>query len=470
MSAPVAEVRRPALETGRVSGRRRLVRWLIVSLGVAGLVSLAAYLEEVTTPFLFGLLLAYILDPLVAAAERRGVRRTAAVLVLFGLVLILCASALVAGSVFVARGVEDLAHTLVGERLLDPEDEDDRARLAAAATAAMTDPTAPLVGTENGRPYLDLDRDGQRDPGPAERGVRAITQRLGTALGSGVRAQLEEVIRSSGASLLRAASSVGEGMKSSLKRVGLVLSYLLLVPLYTFFLLQSFPQLRDTVRDHLPGAYRGRIVDIAGQIDRQVAAFFRGKLMVAGLKGLVTGLGFLIVGVPFGPLIGLMAGVLSVVPLAGPVCSGGLALLLSLPSEQWAFQAGGVLVVLLVAEVVEGIAQPVILGHEVGLSPLTLILAIFAFGHLFGLLGVLLAVPFACVVKVLFLELLLPEIQALAQEPGPPLEAGAGPSTPAAPAAPAALASTAASSPAPALPAFGGPPARTPVDPGQGPR
>ena len=432
--------------------RRRLIRWGVVLLGLLLLVLLAAHLEEVTTPFLLGLLVAYVLDPLVVAAERRGVRRDAAVVVLFAAVLLLCAVGLAALSLFVARGVEDLAHTLVGERLLDLDDPDDRARLEQARAALQEEgPEAPPVAAENGRLYLDLDRDGQRDPGLVELSVERAGGLLAGWLGPETRAQLREQVKGSAAGLLRAASEVGEGVKGSLQRASLFLSYVLLVPLYTFFLLHSLPQLRVAVRDHLPGAYRERILSVAQDIDRQVAAFFRGKLMVALLKGLVTGLGLLLVGVPFGPLVGLIAGVLSVVPLAGPVVGGALALLLSWQPEGWLTQALLVLLVFGVAEVVEGVAQPVILGREVGLSPLTLILALFAFGHLFGLLGVLLAVPIACVVKVLFLELLLPEIQALAREPGPDPGAGASP-------LPAAR--------APALPSFG---RTTPVDPGPGP-
>ena len=393
-----------------------MLRWAVVLLGLLGLVLLAAHLEAVTTPFLLALLVAYVLDPLVVAAERRGVRRDAAVIVLFGAVLLLSAGGIVAMSLFVARGIEDLARTLVGERLLDPNDPDDQAQIDAARAGRTGE---PALGLEDGRPFLDRDGDGKRQPGAVERVAHGVVGQLAERIGPGARAQLQEQLKSSAATLLDAATEVGDGLRSSLARASLLLSYVLLVPLYTFFLLQSLPQLRETVRDHLPGAYRTRILSIAGQIDRQVAAFFRGKLIVALIKGVVTGLGLLLVGVPFGPLIGLMAGLLSVVPLAGPVCGGTLALILSWQPEGWLGNAVLVLVVFGVAEVVETIAQPVILGREVGLSPLTLILALFAFGSLFGLLGVLLAVPIACVVKVLFLELLLPEIQALAREPDP---------------------------------------------------
>lgn len=431
--------------------RRHLARWGIVLLGLILLVALAAHLEEVTTPFLLGLLVAYVLDPLVVAVERRGVRRDAAVVVLFGAVLLLCAGGLVALSLFVAHGVEDLARTLVGERLLDPNDADDKARLEQYRAALEAEPhQAPPLADEGGRVYLDLDRDGQRDPGLVELALERVGGPLAARLGPETRTQLKEQLKSSAAGLLRAASELGEGVKGSVQRASLFLSYVLLVPLYTFFLLHSLPDMRAAVRDHLPGAYRERILAIAGQIDRQVAAFFRGKLIVALLKGLVTGLGLLVVGVPFGPLVGLIAGVLSVVPLAGPVVGGALALILSWQPEGWLTQVVLVLIVFVVAEVVEAVAQPVILGREVGLSPLTLILALFAFGHLFGLLGVLLAVPIACVVKVLFLELLLPEIEALAREPGPP--ALASPRPVALAPRPAALAPATA----PSVPSFAG--------------
>jgi len=222
---------------------------------------------------------------------------------------------------------------------------------------------------------------------------------------------------------------LSHGLRRSLSELGQFVSYVLLVPLYTFFLLQSFPHLRDAVRDHLPATTRPQIVTIAQEIDRQVAAFFRGKLLLALLKGVATWVGLWLAGVPFAFFIGMGAGLLSVVPLLGPLVGGALAVVLSYEGpDGFALRLLWVALAFGAAEVVEAVAQPLILGREVGLSPLALILSFFVFGELFGLFGLLLAVPIASAVKTLFNHLVLPELRALAGadppggagSPGPP--------------------------------------------------
>ncbi len=192
-------------------------------------------------------------------------------------------------------------------------------------------------------------------------------------------------------SLTQVGERVSRTMKSSLAQVGTLVSWLLLVPIYTFFLLSSFPELKRGLRDHLPAATRERVLHIAARIDQQVAAFFRGKLLLCLLKGLVTWIGLWICGIPSAFAIGMSAGLLAVVPFVGPLVCGLLAAFL-------AYGAGDPILVRVVgvglsfaaAEGVEAVAQPVILGREVGIPPLVLVLSFFVFGELFGLFGVLL--------------------------------------------------------------------------------
>src|SRR5207244_1945916 len=84
--------------------------------------------------------------------------------------------------------------------------------------------------------------------------------------------------------------------------------------------------------------------------------------------------------------------------------------------ESWGARCLGVLVVFVATESLEAAAFPYIIGRNVGLHPLALILSVFCFGRLFGLFGVLLAVPIACVVKIFFQEFVLPHVKALAAE------------------------------------------------------
>lgn len=428
--------------------RRRLVRWALVAVFVAGLLGFGFYLSDVTNPLLVGLLLAYILNPLVEALERRGWSRNTSVVVLFGLVLVATTGVSIFAAVKAADQIDDLRQVLSGERVIALDDPAlapaDRERLARGAE---------LVRLDANHYFFDEDGDGERREGVAEKIAAYASEHLGARLSREDLAQLARAYQTQAAAVLRAGVEMGDGLRRSLGELGTFFGYVLLVPLYTFFLLQGFSSLRDSMRDHLPGAYRARIVDLLTKIDRQVAAFFRGKLMLAFTKGVATWIGLWIADVPFSFFIGMGAGLLSVVPLLGPLCGIPLAIVLSwVGPDEWGLRVVKVLVAFLAAEGVEAVVQPVILGREVGLSPLSLILALFVFGKLLGFFGVLLAVPIACIVKILFTELVLPEIRALAEEPGPP------PDTP-------AVASAAPTSVAPAMPGFvapAPPPAATP--------
>src|SRR5207248_118833 len=113
-------------------------------------------------------------------------------------------------------------------------------------------------------------------------------------------------------------------------------------------------------------------------------AFFRGRLLIALSKGLLTGLGLWLVGVHFAFFIGIVAGALSVVPLLGMVVGGGLAVAFAYEPDSWGTRCFGVLVVFLLAETLEMFVYPWLIGRNVGLHPLALILSVFCFGRLFG--------------------------------------------------------------------------------------
>lgn len=421
--------------------RRRLARWALFVAFLLGMLGLGFYLSDVTNPLLLGLLLAYILNPLVEALERRGWSRSASVVVLFGVVLVGVGGALVFAAAKAADHLDDLRRVIAGERIVDLHDP-----TLAPADRARIDAGVNLVKLDAHHAFFDEDGDGERRIGVAEQIAAYASEHLGARLSRQELAQMARAYQAQAASVVGAGVELTAGLRRSLGELGTFFGYVLLVPLYTFFLLQSFSSLRDSIRDHLPGAYRARIVDLAAKIDRQVAAFFRGKLMLATAKGVVTWIGLWLAGVPFSFFIGMGAGLLSVVPFLGPLCGVPLAVVLSWDGpEGWALRVVWVLAAFLAAEGVEAALQPVILGREVGLSPLSLILALFVFGNLLGFFGVLLAVPIACIVKILFTELVLPEIRVLAEEPGPPLPSSA----PAAPSPAEAAAPPAPTPPAP---------------------
>lgn len=419
------------MNLAHASPQRRALRWGVVLLVCAGALWLAFHLQDVFNPLLLGLLFAYMLNPLVEAAEARGVSRGKAVTVLFGVVFLILSLGTIYLTFKAAQGLADVQRQLVGERVLDPEDELDRSLIDQSLgkpPPPPEDPGGPAVvephphvafvrsGSEGF--FLDRNDDGKRQVGKIEQVTALVSAELGARnIDREDLTQLARAIEGHASSFTQWGIKLTQGLRKSFTQVGHFFSYLMLVPVYTFFLLMGFTGLVRTARDHLPGAYRGQVVDVVRKIDVQVAAFFRGKILLCLVKGVVTWIGLWISGVPFAFAIGMAAGFLSIVPFIGPVIAGGLSLFLAYSGQDEFLRAViGIVITLAAAEGVEAVTQPVILGAEVGMNPILLLLSFFVFGELFGLFGLLLAVPIMSVFKTLFEELLLPEIQALARE------------------------------------------------------
>jgi predicted PurR-regulated permease PerM len=138
-------------------------------------------------------------------------------------------------------------------------------------------------------------------------------------------------------------------------------------------------------------------------MDSTTAAFVRGQGLVCLLLGILYAVGLMIVGLNFGLLIGVGAGLLSFIPYfgftIGFIVSIVVALVQFLPD--W-LAIGSVVVVFIIGQVVEGyVLQPYLIGNRVGLHPVWLLFALFAFGLLFGFVGLLIAIPAAAAIGVL---------------------------------------------------------------------
>jgi predicted PurR-regulated permease PerM len=411
------------LPAQRLRARRRTLQWLCVALFVGIVFALGMFLGDVFNPLLLGLLFAYILNPMVEALEAKGAPRQLAVGVIFSAAMFAVVGSFTFGTIKAAGHLSDLRARLVGERVLDPLDPDDEPLVEGFKDPSRADPSIhadlAIIVNANGELFIDRDRNGKRKIGLAEQITRYISAQLGDPFDLNLdMAKIARAYEEHAAKIVNVGVRLTQTMRRSLTGLGHFFSYLILVPVYTFFLALYFSSIRNAIRDHLPGLYREQIVSIAKKIDVQVAAFFRGKLAVCLLKGVVTWLGLWMAGVPFSFFIGMGAGLLSIVPVVGPLVGGVLAVVLVYTPEGWLLKLLFVALAFGAAEVAEAIGQPLILGEAVGLSPLTLILSLFLFGHVLGLFGVLLAVPIACICKTLFTELLLPPIKDLADDPG----------------------------------------------------
>jgi len=338
----------------------RAARWAIVGGAVAAtLFALLFVLKAALTPLAAAFVIAYLLDPLIDRLERLGVRRRFGILLVLGL-----SGAVVLGVLLVAipRLVREL--TALAERM----------------------------------------------PGYLERLVTVVVPELETRLGVELPGTLEELLgglRGTELSVLGAVRDLLLGALSTATGTVSVLVGMLVIPILAYYLLVEFDQVLRRVAEWIPRAQRDYVIEKARTADHLISGFLRGQLLVAAILGTLYALGFGVIGVDLAIGVGLLAGVMALVPYLGNVVAVGLASSLCVLEFGFDWHLLAVLGWYAVVQNLEGfVLTPRIVGGSVGLHPGAVIVALLIGGDLFGFLGLLIAVPAAAVVKVFVDELL----------------------------------------------------------------
>ena len=330
---------------------------LIVFLG--GLVALLALLivfRKVFLPLLLGLLVAYLLDPTVSWFERHGRSRLSGVVVIVAVLILV----VVLVAVFL---IPALGHQLerLSERL--PEYQ---SRIRAQLE--------PLFARLEARYPAEIE-------GFQERIVESIRENF-----------------------FKLAGSIGRGAKGVFTNLfGFVLALLNLVfvPVFAFYLLVDLPKLKRSLLDLVPVVYRDVVVARVKEVDLAISSFVRGQLLIAIILAGINALGLLLLDVPFGLGIGLIAGLANMIPYMALVVGLAPALVLAWAEHQEVVRLIGVVAVFGGAQALEGmVLSPRILGKSVNLHPVWVLLAIIAGGSFFGFVGMLAAVPLAAAIQV----------------------------------------------------------------------
>ena len=182
-----------------------------------------------------------------------------------------------------------------------------------------------------------------------------------------------------------------------------VFALLVVTPVVAFYLLVDWDRMVATVDSWLPLSQRDTIRLIARDIDLAIAGFIRGQALVCLILGGFYAIGLSLIGLNFGVLIGLTAGILSFIPyvgsITGLILSVGVAIVQFWPDWTWIAATLGIFAF---GQFVEGnILSPKLVGASVGLHPVWLMFALLAFSSLFGFVGLLLAVPLAAAMGVI---------------------------------------------------------------------
>jgi predicted PurR-regulated permease PerM len=182
-----------------------------------------------------------------------------------------------------------------------------------------------------------------------------------------------------------------------------VLALLIVTPVVAFYLLYDWDRLVARVDSWLPRDHVEEVRKIARDIDRAIAAFIRGQGLVCLILAAVYSVGLVIVGLNFGFLIGLGAGLLGFIPFVGATVGFAVSLGIAIAQfwPDWIWIAATAAVFGLGQFLENYVLQPRLIGQNVGLHPVWVMFALFAFGYLFGFVGVMIAIPAAAAVGVL---------------------------------------------------------------------
>lgn len=332
--------------------KRQVIFWAAVLLVF---VAFLYIFSSILLPFIAGMTIAYFLDPVADRLERLGLSRLMATIVILVAFVIVFALALMI--------------------------------------------LIPVLITQ----FNDF---AQRLPGYITQLQQFITDYQESVLPGWIKSQLG-TIKNNFSSILSEGMGFLTGLFAQIwnsgKAIVDVISLLVITPVVAFYILLDWDRMVAKVDEWVPRNYVKDVRQIAREMDQAIAGFIRGQGSLCLILGIYYAVGLSIVGLNFGLLIGLFAGMISFIPyvgsLVGLVLAIGVAIVQFWPDYVWIV---AVLTVFFSGQFLEGnILQPKLVGSSVGLHPVWLMFALFAFGALFGFVGLLIAVPAAAAVGVL---------------------------------------------------------------------
>ncbi|HMN73108.1 MAG TPA: AI-2E family transporter [Rhodoblastus sp.] len=337
--------------------------WIVAIVAVA----LFLYLfSGVLMPFVAGIALGYLLDPVAEKLERLGFNRLGAALFILAVSIVVIVLALV------------LIGPALGHQLSAFAENPPRSVLRLQTL--VSDWSSKILDTSWGAEVASKLGLGSGNPGDIQKALGDFAGDAAKWLGGFAKSLI-----SGGAAL-----------------VG-ILSLLVVTPVVAFYILVDWNKMIASVRSLVPPRYLPDVGAVASDVDRALAGFLRGQSLVCLFLGLWYGLGLTLIGLNYGFLIGISAGFLSFIPYVGSlsalVVSAVVALVQGWPDWTMLAMALGVVAS---GQFLEGnVLSPKLVGESVGLHPVWLMFALLASGSLFGFTGLIVAVPVAAALGVL---------------------------------------------------------------------
>jgi len=349
----------------------RVVR-ILLSVGIlAGLIWLAGYLSDVLIPFALALLLAYLTNPLVSLIQKKISNRAAAVFISLLLIIVLA--------------------VLLGWFII------------------------PMIAGEivqMGRIVTDLVNNSDL----AEKASQQLPPDLWQAIRNFfARTEIKDFFKDANIwkILKTVAQKVLPGVWGLVTGTASFFAWLIgffIIGLYFIFLLLDYEAVRGW-KELVPPAYRESVVGLVDDFESAMSNYFRGQAAVASICGVLFAIGFALIGLPLGILLGLFIGLLNMVPylqIIGLIPAGLLAIMHAVQSGVNVWMVLGLtgLVFVVVQIIQDVILVPRIMGKVTGLNPAMIMLSLSIWGKLLGLLGMIIALPVTYLLLVYYRRLL----------------------------------------------------------------
>ncbi|MBC1806690.1 AI-2E family transporter [Listeria sp. FSL L7-0993] len=235
-----------------------------------------------------------------------------------------------------------------------------------------------------------------------------ITQKFDEFSRSSLFDQIKDKLNTNMSDIMKTVSTKGTSViNSAISSIGSIVGTvtevvlaIVTTPLVLFYLLKDGKKLPDFLLKMLPVNGRAHTRQVLGEANHQISSYIRGQIIVSLCIGILLFIGYLIIGLPYALTLAIIAACTSIVPYLGPAIAITPAIIIAIVTSPWLLIK--LIIVWCVVQLLEGkFISPQVMGKTLKVHPITILFVILVAGNLFGILGVIFAVPGYAVLKVI---------------------------------------------------------------------
>ncbi|HBI6103834.1 TPA: AI-2E family transporter [Listeria monocytogenes] len=235
-----------------------------------------------------------------------------------------------------------------------------------------------------------------------------ITQKFDEFSRSSLFDQIKDKLNTNMSDIMKTLSTKGTSViNSAISSIGSIVGTvtevvlaIVTTPLVLFYLLKDGKKLPDFLLKILPVNGRAHTRQVLGEANHQISSYIRGQIIVSLCIGILLFIGYLIIGLPYALTLAIIAACTSIVPYLGPAIAITPAIIIAIVTSPWLLIK--LIIVWCVVQLLEGkFISPQVMGKTLKVHPITILFVILVAGNLFGVLGVIFAVPGYAVLKVI---------------------------------------------------------------------